>query len=321
MAMALEDAQVPAACYRIDAIDLSDVALARARAGLYTRNAFRGAQLDFRERHFVPNGLQYQIDPLLQRQITFSKANILSYDPGLRYDVIFCRNLLIYFDEPTVAAAIARLDALLLDDGMLFAGYAEVPAFTRYGFELVRAPGAFALRKRGATTARHPPPAPAPHSSAPTHTPRKRVAGAPASVPASVPIAAPATAARAGAKAAPKPPTPADNEALLEQARRLADQGDLAGASSLCSTSLAADGALADAWFLLGLCSELAGDPGAADLDYRRCVYLRPDHYEALCHLALLCEQAGKTAQASAFRQRAARIYGRRADDTTGESA
>ena len=58
--------------------------------------------------------------------------------------------------------------------------------------------------------------------------------------------------------------------------------------------------------------SECQHKPGAADDYWRRCVYLQPDHYDALCHLALLAEQTGDAPQAAAFRQRAARIFQRR---------
>ena len=58
----------------------------------------------------------------------------------------------------------------------------------------------------------------------------------------------------------------------------------------------------------------------AAGHFWRRCVYLQPDHYDALCHLALLAENTGEAAQASAFRQRAARVYGRRGGATRKQS-
>ncbi|NHZ38005.1 CheR family methyltransferase, partial [Massilia rubra] len=153
MAMSLQSAGVASADIAIDAVDLSQVALARARAGRYTRNAFRGRHLDFRDRFFTAVDAEYQICEAIRGQVTFSHANLLdpafSSRPGY-YDVIFCRNLLIYFDDPTVAAAIASLSRLLAGDGILFAGYAEVPAFCRNGFAALRAPGAFALEKTGA---------------------------------------------------------------------------------------------------------------------------------------------------------------------------
>jgi chemotaxis protein methyltransferase WspC len=58
--------------------------------------------------------------------------------------------------------------------------------------------------------------------------------------------------------------------------------------------------------------SECQGQSGTAAGYWRRCVYLEPGHYDALCHLALLAERSGDGPQAAALRQRAARIYQRR---------
>ena len=292
IAMALTDAAVPRTATLIEAIDLSDTALERARRGRYTRNAFRGAELAFRERHFTQDGNDYQISQALREQVNFSQGNLLAIDAtgnAGRYDIVFCRNLLIYFDEATAAAAIAKLRVLLADDGMLFAGYAEVPAFCSHGFTPLRIPGAFALHKERRTEARaktrSASPAPA-RTLAPVTSVR-------ATLPAPVP-----PAAHDGA-----PPT------LLDEAGRLADQGDLAGAARLCHT--------AHAYFILGVISECENKTQAANDYWRRCVYLQPDHYDALCHLALLAEKHGDAVQAGAFRQRAARVYGRRAAGAT----
>jgi chemotaxis protein methyltransferase WspC len=293
MAMALADAGVAPASFRIEGVDLSTVALERAVAGRYTRNAFRGGDQGFQQRHFTRVGDEFQISDAMRAQVSFSQGNLLAIDGAAgagRYDVIFCRNLLIYFDEPTTAAAIAVLHALLADDGMLFAGYAEVPAFCRNGFAPLRVPGAFALQKAQAAVAA--PVAP--------RAPVRKGAARPVApllqkkLPNAVPKAVPQTVD------------------LLAQARRQADQGDYQGAADSCHALLAAEPDSADAYYLLGMVSECQHKPGAADDYWRRCVYLQPDHYDALCHLALLAEQTGDARQAAAFRQRAARIYRRR---------
>jgi chemotaxis protein methyltransferase WspC len=297
MAMALSDAGVAAEAFRIEGVDLSRVAVERARAGRYTRNAFRGRDVAFRERHFSRHGDEFQISDALRSQVGFTQANLLTYDSAGaagRYDVVFCRNLLIYFDDATTAAAIAELRTLLADDGMLFAGYAEVPAFTRNGFAPMRVPGAFALQKAGAAAT-----AAAAPRVAVTKPAVRRTA------------TAPAPEARAP-KAAPVPAPAAAPVDLLAQARRQADRGDYQGAADSCHALLAADANSADAYYLLGMVSECQHKPGAADDYWRRCVYLQPDHYDALCHLALLAEQTGDAPQAAAFRQRAARIFQRR---------
>ena len=311
IAMALMDAAVPRSATLIEAIDLSEVALSRARRGRYTRNAFRGAELGFRERHFTQDGNEYQISQLLRDHVSFSQGNLLSIDAmgnAGRYDIVFCRNLLIYFDDATTATAIAKLRLLLAEDGMLFAGYAEVPAFCSHGFTPMRMPGAFALQKERRAEVRprlQPTPASAP-----------ALAVAPARPPLPPPAARPAATAPAAQPAA----AASDPVILLERARRVADQGDYALAADLCHALLVTHPASADAYFILGMVSECQDNAEAAGHYWRRCVYLQPDHYDALCHLALLAETTGEAGQASALRQRAARVYGRRDGATRKQS-
>ncbi len=299
IAMALRDAGVAPAATIIDAIDLSEVSLERARRGRYTRNAFRGGDLAFRERHFTAIDSDYEIDPVLREQVNFSQGNLLDIDATVnagRYDIVFCRNLLIYFDDATTASAIARLRLLLSDEGLLFAGYAEVPAFCSNGFTPMRFPGAFALQKERRVE------------------PRARVSQG-AAAPRTAARARPAPPARAVPPAPAAPPIPApaiDGAALLARAGQLADLGDYAGAQSACRAVLALDPGSADAYFILGMVSECQAQSDAAGDYLRRCVYLQPDHYEALCHLALLAEQHGNASQAASFKQRAARVYSRR---------
>ncbi|CAN7483215.1 protein-glutamate O-methyltransferase CheR [Pseudoduganella sp. LjRoot289] len=178
MAMALCDAGVPRTAFSIDAYDLSPGCVARARSGVYGRNAFRARDLAFRDRYFTPVGNDdYQIAAALRAQVRFSQGNLLTLVTAHRvYDIIFCRNLLIYFDKPATKAAIERLSALLADDGVLFAGYAEVPSFAQNGFTPLPHRQAFALKKKpaaataaGVATGR---------SAAAAHTPPAKPRGA-----------------------------------------------------------------------------------------------------------------------------------------------
>jgi chemotaxis protein methyltransferase WspC len=292
LAIALHEAGLAEQSWHIDAVDLSAAAIARARTGRFSRNAFRGNELGFRERHFHRFGEEYEIDAALRTRVHFGQGNLFTYEaPGRApYDIVFCRNLLIYFDAAGCTAAASRLAALLRDDGLLFAGYAEVPVFLQYGFEAAGMPGAFAVRKR--------------HSVLPGAA-RKGAAGATPVAPPR-PAPAPATAARP-ATAPSIPPTAAQ---LLREARRAADHGEHAAASDACQVALALDPACADAYFILGL---VASSEAAAMAHWRRCIYLEPQHYEALCHLALAAEHEGDTAQAQTLRQRAARVHQRRA--------
>lgn len=306
MAMALRDGGVPKQAFSIDAYDLSPGCIERAQAGVYGRNAFRAQDVAFRERYFTHVADDaYRIIDALREQVTFRQGNLLQFDTATcnrHYDVIFCRNLLIYFDKPTTRAAIHNLSALLADDGMLLAGYAEVPSFCQNGFAPLQFRQAFALKKEATPpaaviqVAALPPPTRTLRSVPPAPRPAPaRATPAPAARPRPVPVQA------------PQPP-----EDLLAEARRLADRGQLREAGEKCHAHLARVPEAAEAYFMLGIINELAGKMDLADDYWRRCIYLQPDHYEALCHLSLLAERNGNHTAAATLKARAARIYQRR---------
>ena len=308
MAMALRDANLPKQAFSIDAYDLSPACIERAQAGVYGRNAFRAQDVAFRERYFTHVADDaYRLIDALRTQVTFRQGNLLQFDTealGKHYDVIFCRNLLIYFDKPTTRAAIAKLSALLADDGMLLAGYAEVPSFCQNGFAPLQYRQAFALKKDdGQPPAMARTPAPLPVAKKPV--PRKVSPLPPAA------LAVPARP-RPMTVAAPVVPVATPSADLLAEARALADRGLLREAGDKCHAHLARAPEAAEAYYLLGLINELAGKMDLADDYWRRCIYLQPDHYEALCHLALLAERNGNHTAATTLKSRAARIYQRR---------
>ncbi|HEY0588160.1 MAG TPA: protein-glutamate O-methyltransferase CheR [Pseudoduganella sp.] len=324
MAMALCDAGITPQSFAIDAVDISAACIARAEAGVFGRNAFRGRELSFRDRYFTWSGDDelYRINDALRARIRFGQGSILEGQLGTaqQYDVIFCRNLLIYFDEPTTAAAIERLSQHLANDGLILAGYAEVPSFVRHGFSPVPHRQAFALRKdikRAGAPAR----AALPSSAAPARRPAPAPGQALASAAAtrSRPGVARSTgtprgpdASRPGASAAATPPlVAAGDESLLAHARKLADAGKLLEADSACREFLAQQPESAEAYFILGLLAETAAKPADAAAHLKRCLYLQPDHYEALCHLALLQEQGGNRSAAATLKARAARAFQR----------
>ncbi|WP_426057422.1 CheR family methyltransferase [Janthinobacterium sp. PSPC2-1] len=305
MAMALRDGAVPKQAFSIDAYDLSPGCIERAQAGVYGRNAFRAQDVAFRERYFTHVADDaYRIIDSLREQVTFRQGNLLQFDTATcsrHYDVIFCRNLLIYFDKPTTRAAISNLSALLADDGMLLAGYAEVPSFCQNGFAPLQFRQAFALKKEAT-----PPAAVIQVAALPPTRALRSVPPAPRPAPAR---AAPAPAARPRPVPVQAPQPPAD---LLAEARRLADRGQLREAGEKCHAHLARVPEAAEAYFMLGMINELAGKMDLADDYWRRCIYLQPDHYEALCHLSLLAERNGNHTAAATMKARAARIYQRR---------
>lgn len=323
IAMVLLDAGIPPDRFIVEAFDISPVCVARAREGVYGRNAFRSQDLAFRERHFSSLGDDlYRINDSVRKQVRFSQGNVLEMNMSKRtgfYDVVFCRNLLIYFDKPTTSAAIRNLDTMLRPDGLLFVGYAEVPSLCRNGFAPLPYAQAFGLIK-DAAAARKPARVRAP-ASAPVAAPAPTLAQRPPVTP----TAARSTPAPRTLRSAPPAPAPSAPPArppsapaaptaqsdLLAQARRLADLGQLKEAARHCREQLAQDPASAEAYFILGLINELTHQLKQAEDYWKRCIYLQPDHYEALCHLALLAETNNDAAGAAALKARAARIYKR----------
>jgi chemotaxis protein methyltransferase CheR len=111
----------------IVATDISKEALDRAKAGTYTQfEVQRGLPINMLVKYFKQNGDKWQIDQKLRNMIQFREFNLLQ-DPGTlgQFDVVFCRNVLIYFDQSTKSGVLDRIAKLLAADGVLYLGGAE----------------------------------------------------------------------------------------------------------------------------------------------------------------------------------------------------
>lgn len=307
LAMALFDTGLPAQAFQVTAVDINEPSLERARRGLYGRNSFRARDLGFRDRYFDAEGDRQRLAERVRNQVRFRQGNILqlgSLRDGAPFDVVLCRNLLIYFDDQTQGRALSHLAALMHDDGLLCVGSSEMVSAMRHGFASLGVAHASALVKRQAAVAdpaRPHPPAAAPRRKAAVRTPPP----------------APALPARLRARGTPVPApvTPVARSAQpLEEAQRLADAGRGAEAEALLRDLLEADRSQAGAHFLLAL---ILPDARAAEAEraLRQALYLEPGHYPALCRLALICERAGRLDEAGRLRERAARIQTRAGDD------
>lgn len=304
--MALLDAGLPPERFRVDAVDISARALARARAGHYGDNAFRGLPLDFRARHFSAAAAGYQLSDKVRAQVRLLQGNVL--DPALLaseapYHVVFCRNLLIYFDPDTQRRVVRTLIRLTLPDGMIYVGPAEASLLTREGLASAGVPLAFAFHPRPAARETAPPPRP---SFNPPFSPSLRPPPSPAQPAPSPRPALPSyrpQAARAIVGAAAGPAHAATLAAIGAQA----DRGELAAATAACEQYLARHGTSADAYCLLGVLRDAAGHAADAQAAYRKAVYLDPGHEEALYHLAALLDSEGDAGGAARLRERAQR--------------
>lgn len=291
LAMTLLDAGLSSAAFQIHAFDVSRRAVDRARAGLYGRNSFRGRDLDFRARHFVETDGGWRIKPTVADCVRFAEGNLLALGaaaaPG-SYDFVFCRNLLIYFDQEAQQRAIGILAGLLKPDGLIFVGPGEANLMLNAGFASMRQPLAFGFRRVAAT-------------SEPARAPRR--AARRLSAPPSVPSARPFTK-RAAAVVAET-----DGEARsLAEARRLADLGRIEEAALACEAHLRRAPSAADAWRLLGVLCEARREVARAAECYRKALYLDPADAETLGHLALLLQRQGDLAGAARLQARARRV-------------
>ena len=303
MAMALLDAGFPSTRYNIDAIDISARILTHAERATYGRNSFRGAELGFRDRHFEATPHGHRLRNAVRHTVRFQRGNLLAatFLPGAdMYDIIFCRNLLIYFDRATQEHAIQVLRRLLTADGMLFAGPSEAGLLLSHGFIPIKMPLAFAFRKPRAVARRAP--AMSAHSIEEPLT-RRLITPGLAALDASLPIppdpgAAGETAAKPGAG--------------TTEASMLADQGRLVEAARSCMEHLHAHGPSAQTLHLLGLINSAAGNLPEAAKYLRQTLYLDPNHTQSLVHLALLLEKQGDKAGAKVLNDRVRRLDSRK---------
>jgi chemotaxis protein methyltransferase CheR len=119
--------EIPGLNADILATDMSAPVLEKAKAGIYTQfEVQRGLPIQRLVKNFDQVGDSWRIKPQLRQKVRFEQANLLDdFSRFGRMDVIFCRNVLIYFDIQTKAKILDRLASLLADDGFLLLGAAE----------------------------------------------------------------------------------------------------------------------------------------------------------------------------------------------------
>ncbi|MDY4299031.1 CheR family methyltransferase [Pseudomonas salmasensis] len=297
IAMALLDAGLAPHQFKVQGMDVSPLSVERARRGVYGKNSFRGADLEFRDRHFTEDAGNYRIADRVREQVRLQVGNLL--DPALlanepTYDFVFCRNLLIYFDQPTQKQVFDVLKALTHVDGVLFIGPAEGSLLGRHGMRSIGVPQSFAFSRHVEST---PPPAPVVKPT-PAPLPQRRAAPIPLK---------PRPFSTVSPHVPPVKVVPTDAGDLLSQIATLANEGKSAEARAACERYLSSHPPAAQVFYWLGLLSDVAGSALEAQGYYRKALYLEPQHPQALMHLAALLESQGDSAGARRLQARAAR--------------
>ncbi len=116
--------------------DIATGPLERARTGLYSPfEVQRGLTGEHLARHFAREGDQWRVSPALRAMVGFREWNLLAaLSPLGQFDVVFCRNVLIYFDAPTKARVFGAIRRQMAPDGLLYLGASESPIGLSDGF-------------------------------------------------------------------------------------------------------------------------------------------------------------------------------------------
>lgn len=141
---------MPRVKLEITAMDIDEKVLEKARLGQYAKNSFRGTDPLMIHRYFQNQGEEKQVRESVRKPVTFQWANLVdqsTYNKIGRFDIIFCRNVLIYFSDDTIRRVIEGLSHHLADDGYLFLGHSESLLRITDSFEAERHAGAIVYRK------------------------------------------------------------------------------------------------------------------------------------------------------------------------------
>jgi chemotaxis protein methyltransferase CheR len=329
-----EHRAISASLVAIHAVDLNPVGLERAARGRYSDWALRETPETLRERWFTREGREHVLDQTVRSSVTFEEQNLAELDSDRfrvsAFDVVFFRNVLMYFTPEVARAVVARLSRSLVPGGYLFLGHAENLRGLSNDFHLCHTHDTFYYQKKtgaelAAGTVHHVPAAvhdiAAPvlgdsstswvetiqnaadrirllseRNAPPVDTARSEE---PSGVQHALELLKSERFDEALAQLDAIPASPAaDPDVLLLRASLLTHSGDLKGAEAVCSELLVLDDLNAGAHYLLALCREGRGDlAGAVDQD-RIAVYLDERFAMPRLHLGLMARKVGDKARA-----------------------
>lgn len=293
--------------------DVSRRSLELAKKGEYSSRSFREPDLPagMRDRWCRRQDSSWQVSDELQAGVEFRWANLaqpdfLADEPP--FQVIFCRNVLIYFDAKARARAVRHLHRLLSPEGVLWSASAEAPIFSEAGFSSLgrKCPFAFRREDRSVDAPRIAMPSGLQGAEPTRPQPNDSRLGAPATSRPSIPMA-PWLSEGNDARTSANPAAVAEEASrrlLLQAAQRAADDGRLGEADALCNQVLSFNPANAEAHYLSGVVRQAQGMPQEARRSLEKALYLDPKHYRALLHLMLLAEQQGDHLAAANYRRR-----------------
>jgi chemotaxis protein methyltransferase CheR len=314
----------------IRAIDANPAMLAKATRARYSAWSLRELGPELRARWFARDGEISVLNDAVRQSVKFEQRNLMSEDAELwapgRYDIVFCRNVLMYFSPVQAQAVVARIAAALAPGGYLFLGHAETLRGLSSDFHLCHTHATFYYQRKLLTGEPAPPAVPSQPSWGAVRTrPVLPNDSAWADVIARAAqrihtLAAPVSRAQTGRPAPPQPDLyhalnclhkeqfeqslaqigrlprehADDPDVLLLKAVSLSQSGALALAQDVCRQLLARDELNAGAHYVLALCHEEGGDNERALGHYRSAAYLDPGFALARLHIGVLERRMGE---------------------------
>jgi chemotaxis protein methyltransferase WspC len=280
--------------FHVDAVDISSRAIDKARRAVYTKNSFRNKDLVFRDKYFVQQEGTYVLDKEIVQKVHFVCGNVL--DPASLenlgcYDIIFCRNILIYLDQEAQKRTVSVIEGLLSPRGFLFVGTAEAYIYLSRGFFPVDQRNCFVMSRDTGKK----------NSSIQQEAgqePTEREKG------------------RKKINLVEERKTPllqvlpsiASSEVRLREARALADKGELEAAAKLCLETILKVGPCAEAHHLLGIIDGFNGNIDGAIMHMKKALYLQPDHQDSLILLLYMSKRKGDRKAVENYRRRLRRL-------------
>jgi chemotaxis protein methyltransferase CheR len=315
----------------IRAVDVNAAVIERAQGGRFSAWSLRETPADVKLRWFRASARDFVLADAVRDMVTFEERNLADEEPALWrrefYDVVFCRNVVMYFTPQVAAQVVSRIRQSLVPGGFLFLGYAETLRGLSADFHLHHSHDTFYYRRKAEVESRLGAPqalAPSPATLGAPRAPEdswvdviqrasariRTLVERPASTAGGAALSAePAPAAGVEravdllqqerfaealtvVRALP-PRSAADPDVLLLRAVLLTQGGRLAEAEEVCTRLLAVDELSAGAHYVMALCQEAAGNGRSAEEHDRMAIHLDPGFSMARLHLGLLARRAG----------------------------
>ena len=276
--------------------DINSAALQRAELGRYGSWAVR--DLTCVERYFERGERSsFHIAERFKRQVRFQRHNLLDAALQLDWDVVLCRNVLIYLSRERARSAVERLADSLTPGGYLLLGASEVVFEVPPQLDATYIAGRLALRRTGspAEQRRSRPPAP-PRPTLVPHAPRQAWQAPLPAVPSAVASIAVTTAPVGLGKANTAPPSA---EALMARGHELLDRSELTAAVTEYELAVDVDTTVAEPHMYLGIALYLHGSIEAALHELRAAAFLDPELWPAAFYLAVCHEALGQLDEAA----------------------